>query len=119
MASELETKRLLEGIVAGNPFQAFGLSPMSPSAQLRRDVRQRQASFHQDSGNPSSISQLANGCADVICSFVTEMVACEAGQFKRNKQRTNKNETQQFKRKQPNKYKKTQKIKRNKQTIIS
>ena len=67
MASELETKRLLEGIVAGNPFQAFGLSPMTHSAQLRKEVRQRQASFHQDRGNPISTSQLANGCTDAIC----------------------------------------------------
>ena len=66
MASELETKRLLEGIVAGNPFQEFGLSPMTHSAQLRKEVRQRQASFHQDRGNPISISQPASGCADVI-----------------------------------------------------
>ena len=73
MASELETKRLLEGIAAGNPFEEFGLSPMSPPAQLRREVRQKQALFHEDRGNPISISQLANGCADVICGRAPEI----------------------------------------------
>jgi hypothetical protein len=67
MAAQLETRQLLEGVVAGNPFQAFGISPLLPPAQLRRECRQRQANYHQDRGNPVSISQLANGCADVIC----------------------------------------------------
>jgi len=67
MASELETKQLLEGVVAGDPFQAFGVSPLLPLAQMRKECRHKQVTFHQDKGNPISISQLANGCADVIC----------------------------------------------------
>ena len=76
MALESEIRQLLEGVVAGDPFQAFSLSILLPLAQMRRECRRKQMTFHQDKGNPISISQLANECACVICGRQAELTSC-------------------------------------------
>ena len=67
MASDLDRERLLEGVVEGDPWKAFGLARTLTPAALRRECRIKQSEFHQDKGNPTLISQLANDCASVIC----------------------------------------------------
>ena len=66
MASVDDIRQLLEGCVARNPFQAFGISSIAQIAEVRRECKQKQALYHQDKGNPVIISQLANACADSI-----------------------------------------------------
>lgn len=67
MASDLDREQLLEGVVEGDPWKAFGLAYTLTLTELRRECRIKQSEFHQDKGNPTLISQLANDCASVIC----------------------------------------------------
>ena len=76
MASEFDTRQLLEGVVEGNPWKAFGLACTLTLAELRRECRIKQSEFHQDKGNPILISQLANDCASVLCGRQHRLTSC-------------------------------------------
>ena len=76
MASESEVIQLLEGVVADDACAAFGLSHLLPPAKLRRECRRIQALFHEDKGNATCLSQLANDCAAVICGRQFVLTSC-------------------------------------------
>ena len=73
MATQYQVDQLLRGVAGRNPFRAFGITNWLPPADLRRECRRQMAIYHEDKGNTTTISQLANGCADVICGRQREL----------------------------------------------
>ena len=68
-----QTEQLLLGAAAGNPYRAFGFIGAVTPVQLRKGCRQKQAMFHPDKGGSLALSQLANGCADVLSGKATAL----------------------------------------------
>ena len=68
-----QTEQLLLGAAAGNPYRAFGFIGAVTPVQLRKGCRQNQAMFHPDKGGSLALSQLANGCADVLSGKATAL----------------------------------------------
>ena len=65
-ATETEVEQLLAGALIGNAYEAFGLHYSLTRAQLEAECRIFQKAFHEDRGNATMISQIANACASVL-----------------------------------------------------
>ena len=65
-ATETEVEQLLAGALTGNAYEAFGLHYSLTRAQLEAECRIFQKAFHEDRGNTTMSSQIANACASVL-----------------------------------------------------